>query len=314
MLAMTKSIPKLCMVGSSMVDLIARVPRLPKAGETLTGSEFAIGFGGKGSNQAVMAARLGAHVSVVARLGRDVFGENTLQNYQDHKIDITHVTFDDERFSGVAPITVEDATGQNSIIVVPGANQGLGPEEVRQAAPAIAEADVLICQLEIPLQSTLEAFRLAKQGATTTILNPAPALPLPDDLLRLTDIFVPNEVEAAMMADTSISSLEEGLAVAQSFLERGPKIVVITMGERGAVVAKAGTPPQHVPVEAVQAVDTTGAGDAFVGSLAYFVALELALEDAVSRSCAIASRSVLKRGTQTSFPYASEVSDLLGSI
>ncbi len=311
---MTKAIPKICMVGSSMVDLVARVPRLPKAGETLTGSEFTIGFGGKGSNQAVMAARLGAHVSVVVRLGRDVFGENTLQNYQDHKIDITHVTFDDERFSGVAPITVEDVTGQNSIIVVPGANQGLGPEEVRQAAPAIAEADVLICQLEIPLQSTLEAFRLAKQGTTTTILNPAPALPLPDDLLRLTDIFVPNEVEAAMMADTSISSLEEGLAVAQSFLERGPKIVVITMGERGAVVAEAGTPPQHVPVEAVHAVDTTGAGDAFVGSLAYFVASGLTLAEAVIRSCAIASRSVLKQGTQTSFPYAIEVSDLLVGV
>lgn len=311
---MTKTVPKICMVGSSMVDLVARVPQLPKAGETLTGSEFAIGFGGKGSNQAVMAARLGAQVSVLVKLGRDVFGENTLQNYRDHDIDVAHVMFDDERFSGVAPIAVEDATGQNSIIVVPGANQGLTVEDVRQASPAIAEADVLICQLEIPIQSTLEAFRLAKQGTTTTILNPAPALPLPDDLLRLTDIFVPNEVEAAMIADTPISSLEEGLAVAQGFLEHGPKTVVITMGERGAVFAEAGKPPQHVPIEAVQAVDTTGAGDAFVGSLAYFVALGLALEDAISRSCAIASKSVLKRGTQTSFPYASEVADLLGGV
>lgn len=311
---MTKAIPKICMVGSSMVDLVARVPQLPKAGETLTGSEFAIGFGGKGSNQAVMAARLGAQVSVLVKLGRDVFGENTLQNYRDHDIDVTHVMFDDERFSGVAPIAVEDATGQNSIIVVPGANEGLSIEDVRQAAPAIAEADVLICQLEIPIQSTLEAFRLAKQGAATTILNPAPALPLPDDLLRLTDILVPNEVEAAMMVGTPISSLEEGLAAAQGFLERGPKIVVITMGERGAVFAEVGTAPQHVPIEAVQAVDTTGAGDAFVGSLAYFVALGLTLEDAISRSCAIASRSVLKRGTQTSFPYASEVSDLLVGV
>jgi ribokinase len=156
--------PKICMVGSSMIDLIARVPRLPDPGETLVGSLFQIGFGGKGANQAVMAARLGAQVSAVVKVGRDVFGEDTLKNYQKQGIDTTFVKFDETRFSGVAPITVDEKTGQNSIVIVPGANLGLTPADARAAAGVIQGAQVLICQLEILLETTLEAFRIAREG------------------------------------------------------------------------------------------------------------------------------------------------------
>ena len=300
------------MVGSAMTDLVARVPRLPGPGETLIGSSFAIGFGGKGSNQAVMAARLGAKVTVIAKLGKDVFGENYLQNYKTQGIDTTYVMFDETRFSGVAPITVDDNTGQNSIVIVPGANDGLSPADVRMSRAAIDNADIVMCQLETPIDSTLEAFKIAKEGQAITILNPAPARDLPDELLALTDVFVPNEVEAAMLLEKSTATVEEAMTVALEFLERGPKRVIITLGSRGAVFASLGEAPQFVAAEQVKAVDTTGAGDAFVGSLAYFIGNKFPLKKAVERACAIATRSVLKPGTQTSFPYREDVQDLLG--
>jgi ribokinase len=306
------------MVGSAMTDLVARVPRLPGPGETLIGSSFSVGFGGKGSNQAVMAARLGASVSVIVKLGKDVFGENYVQNYKSQGIDTSYVLFDDTRFSGVAPITVHETTGQNSIVIVPGANEALSPAEVRAARAAIDNADIVMCQLETPIDSTIEAFSIAKEGESNnksgamTILNPAPARELPEELLQLTDVFVPNEVEAAMLLEKSTATVEEAMAVALDFLERGPKRVIITLGSRGAVFASQGEAAQFVVAEKVQAVDTTGAGDAFVGSLAYFLGNKTPLRTAVERACAIATRSVLKPGTQTSFPYRDEVRELLG--
>jgi ribokinase len=301
----------ICMVGSAMTDLVSRVPRLPGAGETLIGSSFSIGFGGKGSNQAVMAARLGAKVSVVVKLGKDVFGENYLKNYQEQGIDTTYVMFDETRFSGVAPIAVDDKTGQNSIVIVPGANDGLSPADIRASRTAIDNADIVICQLETPIESTVEAFRIAKEGKALTIFNPAPARELPDELLKLTDVFVPNEVEAAMLLEKSTTSVEEAMVVALDFLERGPKRVIITLGSRGAVFASQGEAAQFVSAQKVKAVDTTGAGDAFVGSLAYFLGNNFLLKTAVERAGAIATRSVLKPGTQTSFPYREEVKELL---
>lgn len=303
----------ICMVGSAMTDLVARVPRVPGPGETLIGSSFAIGFGGKGSNQAVMAARLGARVTVVAKLGKDVFGENYLQNYKMQGIDTSHVMFDERHFSGVAPITVDDNTGQNSIVIVPGANDSLSPADVRASRKAIDHADIVMCQLETPIESTLEAFRIAKEGRAITILNPAPARELPEELLQLTDIFVPNEVEAAMLLEKSTATVEEAMAVALEFLERGPKRVIITLGSRGAVFASEFEAPQFVEAEKVKAVDTTGAGDAFVGSLAYFIGNRFPLRKAVERACAIATYTVLKPGTQTSFPYKEDVRALLES-
>lgn len=306
-------LPKICMVGSCNVDLIAYVPRLPAPGETLRGSKFQIGFGGKGANQAVMAAKLGAQVSVVARVGRDVFGNDTLRNFRDLGIDTTYLGFDDELFSGVAPIMVDTNTGQNAIIIVPGANDGFYPADVRAAAPAILGAQVVICQLEIRLECTLEAFRVAKEAdnGPITILNPAPAAELPDELLRLTDIIIPNEIEAAMLTGMPTDTKEQAEAAARALQARGPKTVILTLGKRGAMYVEGDNPAVYVSAEAVQAVDSTGAGDSFVGSFAYLIAQQRPLHTAVEKACMIATRSVLKPGTQTSFPTRSEVADIL---
>ncbi|CAG0974436.1 partial Bifunctional ribokinase/ribose-5-phosphate isomerase A, partial [Anaerolineae bacterium] len=162
---------KICVVGSSNMDLISKVPRLPKLGETMVGHSFHLGFGGKGANQAVMAAKLGARVTMMTKLGKDVFGEDTLRNYKAHGIDTTFVMFDPDHASGVAPIFVDDHA-QNFIVIIPGANNALTPADVRGAARAILDASVLVCQLEIPVETTLEAFRIAKSGNVRTILNP----------------------------------------------------------------------------------------------------------------------------------------------
>jgi ribokinase len=301
------------MVGSCNIDLIARTPRLPAPGETLIGTRFLMGFGGKGANQAVMAARLGAQVAVVAKVGRDIFGDDTRKNFIEQGIDVTHLLVDETLASGVAPIWVDETTGQNSIIIVPGANEALSPADVRRASDQITQADVVICQLEVPVSTSLEAFRVAKevQEGPLAILNPAPAAPLPDELLRLTDILTPNEIEAAMLSGMPTSSVEEAEAAARALQQRGPRTVIITLGARGALLVDGGEPAQMVAAERVQAVDSTGAGDAFVGSLAYCLGAGRSLADAVRIACAIATRSVLKPGTQTSFPYREEVVELM---
>lgn len=302
-----------CMVGSAMTDLVARVKRLPEPGETLFGSSFTQGFGGKGANQAVMAARLGASVGALVKLGRDSFGDAVLHNLQEQSIDTAFVGFAEGKASGVALITVAEDSGQNVITIVPGANSTLSVGDVRRAADMVQGARVIVAQLETPIPATLEAFRLAKQGGTLTLLNPAPAAELPKDLLALTDVLIPNELEAASLSGRSVTTTGDALAVADALLSFGPKIVVVTLGGRGAVLAQAGKAPQHIGTEAIKAVDTTGAGDAFVGSLAYFLACapELPLPDAVARACRIASLSVQREGTQTSYPYRKDVADLV---
>ncbi len=294
----------ICVVGSSNLDLIARVPRLPRLGETLVGHSFHWGCGGKGANQAVMAAQLGARVTMVTKLGRDVFGEEMLKNYQARQIDTTFVFFDEAHASGVAPIFVDDAA-QNCIVVVPGANAALSPADVHAAAAAIRAASVLVCQLEVPIETTLEAFRIARGANVRTILNPAPAAPLPDELLTLTDLCVPNETEIEALTGLSVRTPSDAERAARRWLALGTRGVIVTLGERGVFVV---TPDavEHVAPISVQAVDPTGAGDAFIGSLAVFLGEGLALREAVLRANAIAALSVTKLGTQTSFPNRAE--------
>lgn len=306
------SSPRICVVGSSNIDLITKVPRLPKLGETLMGDSFHMGFGGKGANQAVMAAKLGAQVTMVTKVGRDVFGEDTLKNYRAQGIDDQYVLFDQERASGVAPILV-DAEGRNLVIIVPGANLGLTPADVQTAREAITRASILICQLEVPVETTLEAFRVAKAGNLTTILNPAPAAPLPDELLQLSDIIAPNETETELLTGIPIHTIEDAERAARSLMARGPKTVILTLGERGALVLN-GEMGWHAPSVKVNAVDSTGAGDAFVGSLAVFLGEGLGLDNAVRRANAVAALSVTKIGTQVSFPMRTEADVFLREL
>jgi len=291
--------PRICVIGASNIDLVSMVPRLPRLGETIVGRSFHIGFGGKGANQAVMAARLGARVAMVTKVGRDVFGERMRRNYGEQGIDLAYVQ-DDARFSGVAPIFVDDAA-QNFIVIIPGANLGLSPSDARSAAPAIQGADALVGQLEVPAETTLEAFRLAKAKHVQTILNPAPAAAHPDELLRLTDLCVPNETEAETLTGQPVATIGEAGAAARALLARGPSAVLITLGDRGSLLAD-GRTVEHLPPVRVEAVDPTGAGDAFIGSLAVFLAEGLALREAARRANAVAALSVTRVGSQASFP------------
>ena len=298
--------PRICVVGACNIDLISYVPRLPRMGETLHGNRFHMGFGGKGANQAIMAAKLGGDVTMVTKLGRDVFGENTLNNFKSWGVDPQHIHFTDQAFSGVAPIAV-DPEGHNSIIIVTGANDLLTPAELEAARPAIASASILVCQLEIPLDLNLTALRIAREEGVKTIFNPAPALSeIPEEFYHLSDIFCPNETETELLTGMSVESLEEAENAAKVLIERGTGSVILTLGERGSLLVT-GAAVEHVPVDPVKAMDTTGAGDAFVGSLAFFLAAGKSLLDSIERANTIAGVSVQSSGTQTSFPEAKDL-------
>jgi ribokinase len=288
------------------MDLISYVARLPKMGETLHGSKFHMGFGGKGANQAVMAAKLGAQVSMVTKLGRDVFGENTLENFRSYNIDCTHVLLTDRAFSGVAPIAV-DAEGNNSIIIVTGANDLLSVEDIEAARPAIAAAQILVCQLETPLDTTIAALRIARQEEVRTIFNPAPGRAgLPEETFALSDILCPNESETELITGLPTSSIEQAGIAARELLAKGAGTVILTLGERGSLLVMEHQ-TEHIPAKKVKTLDSTGAGDAFIGSLAYFVAAGKTLPEAVRRANDIAAISVQASGTQSSFPNAADL-------
>jgi len=297
---------KICVVGACNLDLISYVPRLPSMGETLHGSRFHMGFGGKGANQAIMAAKMGGAVTMVSKLGQDVFGENTLKNFKSWGVNTQHVHFTDQAFSGVAPIAV-DPEGHNSIIIVTGANDLLTGAEVEAARSAIASSSILVCQLEIPLDISLAALRIAREEGVKTIFNPAPALSeIPAEIYHLSDIFCPNETETELLTGMSVDSVEEAEIAAKVLIDRGAAAVILTLGKRGSLLVT-GTTIEHVPVEPVKALDTTGAGDAFVGSLAFFLAAGKSLSDAIERANRIAAISVQSSGTQTSFPEAKDL-------
>jgi ribokinase len=290
-----------CVVGAANIDLISYVPRLPRMGETLHGNRFHLGYGGKGANQAVMAAKLGARVSVVTKVGRDVFGDGTVENFRRWGVDTEYVTVTGEAFSGVAPIMVDPA-GHNSIVIVTGANDLLDDAELERARPAIAASAVLACQLELPVPTTLAALRIARAHGVRTVLNPAPARDdLPPELLAVTDVLCPNQGEAALLAGRPVETTDDAADAARVLIDRGAGSVVVTLGESGCLVATDGE-IEHVPGVPAETVDTTGAGDAFVGSLTYFLAAGLPLPVCAQRATVIAARSVQARGTQTSFP------------
>lgn len=301
-------------VGSSNVDLVCYAPRLPKPGETVAGTQFAQNFGGKGANQAVMASRIAAGpVTMVTNLGDDALGESYLQHFASEKIDASFVTREQDCSNGVALIQV-DEQGNNTIVVIPGANGRMTAEKVTAASNGIAGARVLLCQNEIPLDATLEAMKIAHANNVTAIFNPAPA-PQPDDTYReivsLSDVVCPNETELAYLTGQECQTDEQIVAAARQILALGAKAVVVTLGSRGACLVNEST-HEFYPTRKVEAVDTVGAGDSFLGALsAYLAARPDDLPAAIQKALQVATISVTRAGAQSSYPHAHELPDEL---
>lgn len=294
--------PSIVVVGSTMMDMISYLPRLPAAGETLVGERFSLGFGGKGANQAVMARRLGAEVAMVNCLGTDVFGDLTLENFAREGIDVEHV-IRAEGSSGIAAIWVEP-DGTNRIGIVPGANDAMTPQQAETAVTTSAGVDVVLAQFEVPQPVTAAAFTAASARGVPTVLNPAPAADVLPELLAVTDWLVPNEVEfrhlagAAGPAEDGGATDEDIRRVAQHLSVR----LLVTLGEEGVAICGADGTVTRVGAPAVNAVDTTGAGDAFVGAFAYGLGAGMDEVAAARLGCGCAAASVTLAGTQTSFP------------
>ncbi len=291
--------PRIAVIGSANVDLTTLSDAFPRAGETLFGKGFNLGFGGKGANQAVAARLCGADVLMVARVGEDLFGEATLKNFASFGIDTRHVQVVPGTSTGVAPIFVEP-NGQNRIIVVKGANEHLRPADVDAAAPLLRTVDAIILQFEIPLETVYHTVRFARANGIRCIVNPAPALPMEVSQLRAADYFIPNETEAELITGHAVRTLEEARAGAAALVQKGFRKVVLTLGDRGSLVADASGSSEVAPFR-VTAVDTTGAGDAFIGSLAVFLAEGLAELQAAARANLYAALSTTRVGTQKSF-------------
>uniref|UniRef100_A0A8C4WM98 Ribokinase n=1 Tax=Gopherus evgoodei TaxID=1825980 RepID=A0A8C4WM98_9SAUR len=276
-------------VGSCMTDLVSLTTRLPKAGETIHGHKFFIGFGGKGANQCIQAARLGAKTLMICKVGKDSFGNDYIENFKRNGI----------------------STGQNVIVIVAGANLLLDSEDLKRAANAICKAKVIICQLEITPAISLEALKMAYSNGVKTLFNPAPAhAELDPQFYTHSDIFCCNESEAEILTGIPVGSPEDAGKVGLVLLERGCKLVIVTLGAEGCVMISVDEPiPKHVPAGKVRAVDTTGAGDSFVGALAFFMACypNLSMEEVIRKSNFIASVSVQASGTQSSYPYRKDL-------
>ena len=297
-------------VGSANTDMILKCERLPHAGETILGGEFAIAAGGKGANQAVAAARLGAQVTFVTRLGRDWMGNQALDNYRAEGINCDYITRDDQASSGVALIMV-DAQAENLIGVAPGANAMLKPEHIVQAEDAIRRASIMMVQLEIPLDTVESAIRLARKHDVRVILNPAPARQLPASLIQDV-ILTPNETEAGIVSGVDITTSTGVANAAKRLLNQGAHQVIITLGEHGVMLATRDH-VKAIPAFHVQAVDTTAAGDAFNGGVACALACGDGLPEAIRFASAVAALSVTRFGAQASLPTRNEVEAFLKS-
>lgn len=291
--------PRIVVVGSANVDLTTFTGRFPRPGETIFGDRFHLGFGGKGANQAVAASLCGATAHMVARVGEDLFGPATIESFRSHGVDTRHVEVVPGLSSGVAPIFV-DASGENRIIVVKGANDAVTPQVVDATAPLLETADVIILQLEIPLETVIHTVRFAADRGLRCILNPAPATPLDLDAVRDVDYFVPNETEAAALTGLPVETVDQARGCAENLLARGFRRVILTLGERGALLAN-GDGVQRVPAFTVEPRDTSGAGDAFIGSFATFLAEGLPELEAIRQANLYAGLSTTGIGTQSSF-------------
>ena len=300
---------KICVLGSFVVDLTSRAPHLPVKGETVIGSMFKMGPGGKGSNQGVAAKRAGGEMTMITKVGKDVFGDVANNNFRQEGMYSEFIFQDDEKETGTALIMVDDESA-NSILVVPGACYNILPEEIERARPVIEDSAILLTQLEINMPATEAAIRIAHEKGVTVVLNTAPVQPVSDELLSMVDIVTPNEVEAALLTGIPIHSIEDCRAAADVFFGKGVKKVVITWGKNG-VYANDGKREVKVPISPVKAIDTTGAGDAFNGGFVVALAEGQDFFRSVVFGSVVAGLSVTKFGTAPSMPFRAEVDQKL---
>jgi len=298
-------------LGSFVADLAFRTKKVPAWGETILGSDFRLGPGGKGSNQAVAAARLGAKVAFISKLGCDAFGDLARATYAAEGIDTQYVFKTNEYPTGAATIIVDEVKGENAIIVVPGACYRVTPEEIDQASELISQSSVFLTQLELQIPSVEHGLRLAHSLGVPTILNPAPGLALPEGIFAICDYLTPNETEAATLTGLSVSSLAEAKRAAAALLDRGARNIVLTLGAQGALIMNSRLTILISAVEAGPVVETTGAGDAFNGGFAIALAEGADIVEATRFGCAVAGISVTRAGTAPSMPKRSEVDELL---
>jgi len=297
--------PRIAVIGSSNTDLVTYVNRMPAPGETIEAPSFEMGFGGKGANQAAAAAKLGAEVVMVTALGDDLFGDNTMRNFAALGMDTSHVKRVAGTPSGVATILV-DASGENCIVIVKGANGELSPADVERAGAALKTCDLILLQLEVPLETVYAAIRFGKAHGVKTVLNPAPATPALDiAYVREVDYFIPNESELAILTGMPTQTDADVEAAAKSLIAQGVQAVIVTLGGRGALLATAeGT--QRIAPTPVTPLDTTGAGDAFVGAFARFHGSRASLDEALTRAASYAADSVTRKGAQGSYATEAE--------
>lgn len=296
---------RILVVGSSNTDMVIQTDHLPVPGETILGGTFFMNPGGKGANQAVAIARLDGKVTFICKIGKDVFGYQSKQLFEDEGIDVSHIFFDAEQPSGIAMITV-DNKAENCITVASGANMNLTPDDLASAQSAINEAEIILLQLEIPMNTVEYVARTAKKQNKKVILNPAPAQPLSEELLKSLYLITPNETEAELITGQKITDVETAIKAASLIRAKGVENVIITMGSQGALVYT-GSICELVPAYKVKAIDTTAAGDIFNGALAVATAEGHGWIEAARFACKASAIAVTRAGAQSSAPYRKEV-------
>ncbi len=306
---MTKPIS---ILGIFVADLTFRTDRMPIKGETFIGNSFKLGPGGKGSNQAVATRRAGAETIFITKIGKDTFGEMAMKLYADEGINSEYVWEIADMATGAASIVVNEETSENLIIVVPGAADDMVPEDLETAEAGIAKSSFFMASLKVPIPVMQRGLEVAKRNRIPTILNPAPAAILPDEVYGLSDYFTPNETEASMLAGIPVENVDQAEAAAKIFLGRGVKTAVITLGELGVYVRNSEI-SQHIPAFDMgdKVLETTGAGDAFNGGFAHALADGMSLIEAIRFGSATAAISVTRLGTAPAMPFNSEIMDLL---
>jgi len=296
---------RVLVVGSANMDMVVRCDRFPHPGETIFGSAFATFPGGKGANQAVCSAKLGGDVAFMGRMGKDIFCERLSANMKREGVGLEHLLIDPLEPTGTALITV-DCSVQNEIIVVPGSNMKLRPEDILSHRAAFAGAAIVLLQLEIPLDTVMQAAALARQNSVAVVLNPAPARALPEELFRMVDYITPNETEAELLTGIPVTDQASAERAARALLRRGVQNVIITLGSAGCLLVNH-RQTEAFPAQPVQAVDTTAAGDAFNGALAYALAGGSPLDEAIVLANTVAGYAVTKHGAQTAMPTKKEL-------